>query len=278
MKLKITFVFLFFVAVFISCKKDEPLVEGNINGNGNVKNSVLLLSKIQTDSLTSFEYLYNSANLISVEKSKFYFTTNVYNAKNQLVSTDYYSNYDILSNDLQVFQTAMNQNTWITPVTPNKGGTMQYEYNAAGQLSKATYTPASGNIQYSEFSYGADGRISKQMLFWEDKETGYIDYTYDDKGNLTKEILYNLTSTGDPELSTTTQYEFDNQQNPYKSVSRLMTPGIYTNLNNIIKETYTIHLQAGQGSDNVQITQTTYVYNSKGYPVSKNGNINYIYG
>jgi hypothetical protein len=73
------------------------------------------------------------------------------------------------------------------------------------------------------------------------------------------------------------QYVFDNELNPYKATSRLMLPGITTNQNNIIKETYTIHLSANQGSDNVQAAETKYEYNGLGYPITRNGNIKYIY-
>jgi hypothetical protein len=114
-------------------------------------------------------------------------------------------------------------------------------------------------------------------MYWENTATGYIEYSYDGKGNLIKEMLYNLPATGVAELITTTQYAFDNQPNPYRSSSRLMTPGISTNQNNIIKETYTIHLTAVQGPDNVQITETSYEYNGIGYPVTKNGNVSYVY-
>jgi hypothetical protein len=90
-------------------------------------------------------------------------------------------------------------------------------------------------------------------------------------------MLYNLPSTGVAELITKTEYTFDSEQNPYKLFAKLMIPGINTNQNNIIRETYTIHLTAAQGSDNVQVTDNIYEYNAAGYPTSKNGNISYIY-
>jgi hypothetical protein len=114
-------------------------------------------------------------------------------------------------------------------------------------------------------------------MSWDNAATGYIDYTYDTKGNLIKEVLYNLTSTGAAQLITSTQYDFDSKNNPYKAASKLMLPGINTNLNNIIKETYTIHLTTDQGSDNVQVTETAYTYNAAGYPITKNSNIAFVY-
>ena len=271
MKLKIISLSLLFVGVFLSCKKqDEPSIA--------VTTRAQILSQVKIDNQPSIAYSYNTLNLISEEKSRYDYSSYHYNAGNQLVSTDYYTNSNILSSDQQVCQTAMNQQGWFTPDITNKGGSITYEYNDKQQLIKSTYTPVTGSSQNSEFSYGTNDRISRQLLYWDNKETGYIDYTYDERGNLTEENLYYLSATGVAELSTTMQYVFDTQQNPYKSVSRLMTPGINTNPNNIIKETYTIHLKADQGGDKVQITETTYQYNSTGFPISKNGNTEYIYG
>lgn len=272
MKLKIISLCLLFVTIFISCKKDEPIPAKNISNT-----DALLLSQVLINNKPSFDYLYNDARLISQEKSNFNFTLNHYNSKNQLISTDYFSNYDILSSDLTIFQTAMSRKEWVTPDNPNKGGTIKYEYNDNGKLFKTTYSPFSGGSQYSEFSYGINDKITREILFWEEMETGYIDYSYDGRGNLTTETLFNLPPAGVAELIETTRYEYDNEQNPYKSVSRLMTPGINTNKNNIIKETYTIHLQADQGADNVHVTETSYAYNGKGFPISKNGDVVYVY-
>jgi hypothetical protein len=108
-------------------------------------------------------------------------------------------------------------------------------------------------------------------------ETGYIEYSYDGKGNLTKEILYDQSGSGVAEPSTTTKYVFDNKQNPYKTFKSLMIPGINTNRNNVTKEIYIVHVRAGLGTEKVQATENSYEYNINGYPVSKNGNLQYIY-
>ncbi len=275
MRLKITFICLLFAVIFFSCKKDDLQTDGINAGTDPV--GLSLLSKVLTDNQPSSEYLYNGSNLVSEEKNKSYFSVNHYNEKNQLIWTDFYSNYDLLSNVLQVYQAAMNQKTWVTPDSPNKGGTLSYEYGVNGQLSKITFTPVSGISHYSEFTYGDNNRISKETMYWDDTATGYNEYTYDTKGNMIMETLYSFTSNGAAEINTTTQYEFDNQQNPFRLVSGLLTPGINTNLNNIIKETCTIYLKSVKGSDDVQTTETYYAYNDTGYPISKNGNIEYIY-
>jgi hypothetical protein len=273
MRIKLITSVLFFASAFLSCNKEE------LSNTGSSGNTYLpILSKVLIDNQSVNEYSYTALNLISQEKSKYDFTVNTYNDKGLLVTSEYYGNDDLLSSDLKIFETAMNKNEWVTPENGKKVSIITYEYNTNGQLLKSTYSlPSSGSSEYSVFTYDNNNRISRQTMYWENAATGYIDYSYDGKKNLIKEILYSMQPNGTAELSTTTTYSFDSQLNPYKPTSRLLVPGINTNLNNIIKETYTIHLPSGQGPDKVQIYETSYVYNGMGYPVSKNNNVTYVY-
>ena len=270
MKLKIISLSLFFVVIFLSCKKEEQIIVEN--------SGVPLLSQVMVDNQPYMEYLFTNANLVFEEKSKFDFTKHNYNNKNQLVLTDYFGNNDILSSDPQIYQNALNRKEWVTPENGTKVGTIIYEYNGNEQLIKTTYSrPLSSNSEYSEFLYDINNRISRQILYWENKKTGYTDYSYDVKGNLANESLYNLTSSGAPELISTEQYEYDNEHNPYISFSRLVKPGINTNINNIISETQTIYSGANPGTGIIQVNETSYAYNADGYPASRNSNVLYIY-
>jgi hypothetical protein len=272
MKLKIISFCLVFVSIFVSCKK-EPLDTATETGS-----NLFLLSKVTADNQSTDEYIYNSVNLISEEKSKLDYAVHHYNASNQLVSTDFYGNDDVLSCDIQVYTAAINCKEWVTSLNGVKGGTLAYEYNGNDQLVKTTYTrPSSASSEYSLFSYDNNNRINKQMMYWESNATGYIEYSYDTKGNLITESLYNLPSPGVAELITTTQYVYDNQQNPFNSFRQLMLPGINTNVNNITKETHTLNSKTDQASDKIQIAENTYEYNVNGFPVSKNGNVKYSY-
>ena len=276
MKLKLMSFCLLFITIFLSCKK-EDLSNGLDTGN-NPNGSLPLLSKVMIDNQSAYEYVYNDSSQLTTEKSKFNFNLNHYNALGQLVSTDYFGNDAVLSSDAQVVQTAMNSSVWVTSANGVNGGSLSFDYNNNGQLIKTTYSrPQVTSSEYSAFSYDASNRINRQTMYWEDIATGYIDYSYDGKGNMIKEVLYSLPLTGAAELITTTLYEFDSKLNPFKSVSKLLIPGVDTNPNNIIKETYTIHLAQGQGADKAQVTQTTYIYNTSGYPVTKNGNTTFIY-
>jgi hypothetical protein len=273
MKIKIAASCLLFVSIFLSCKK-EDLSKGLNPGN----TDVALLNEVLIDNQCTSSYLYTDSKLISEEKSKFDYTRYTYNNNGQLIKSEFYGNDDVLSTDDQVFESAINGTEWVTPLTGKLGGTITYSYNDNGQLIKTTYTRTSDpTSEYSEFTYDLKNRIGRQTMYWDNSPKGYIDYTYDSKGNLTREMLYNLPETGVAELSTTTSYTYDNQQNPYRTFYGLMMPGINTNKNNIMKETYTIHITPDQGSDNVLVSENTYEYNASGYPVSKNGNIMYVY-
>lgn len=276
MKLKITILSLICVTILFSCKKVD--LSDGINPSNSANNYVAILSKVLIDNQSAYEYAYNDSNLVTQEKSKFDYVAYHYNNKGQLITSDFYGNDDILSSDLVVFQTAMNSASLLNASSGKKGGTISYEYNASGLMIKSTYTrPSVTNTEYSEFTYNSSNKISKQTMYWDNVATGYVDYSYDSKGNLVSEALYNLPASGVPELSTTTQYAFDNSPNPYKATSKLMIPGINTNSNNIIKETTTIHVPAALGGDNVQVTQNAYQYNGMGYPISKNDNITFVY-
>jgi hypothetical protein len=273
MKHKIITICLLFVAIFLSCKKEELGILGN---SGNVKTP--LLSRILIDNQCSNEYAYTDSNLISEIKSQFDFTMNHYNNLGQLVTTEYYTNDDILSSDNQVSTTAINSSGLVTAESGNKSGIITYVYNDKAQLIKTTYTLTSlASTEYSEFTYDSNNRIARQTMYWDNTASGYIDYSYDGNGNMMKEMLFNMPSTGVAELITTTNYTFDNKANPYKLLNGLMIPGINTNRNNIVKETNTIHISQDQGPDKVQIAESSYKYNTLGYPISKNDNISFVY-
>ena len=276
MKLKIISFCLLFATLFFSCKKED--LSNGLNTGNKPDSSVPLLSQVLIDNQPANEYVYNDSSQLITENSKFNFNINHYNASGQLASTDYYGNDAVLSNDAQVLQAALSSTVWVCSTTAIKGGTLSYSYNDKGQLIKTSYSrPVTTSSEYSEFTYNANGKITRQTMYWADAATGYIDYTFDSKGNLVKEMLYNLPSSGAAELITTTQYELDSKLNPYNLSGKILIPGQSTNPNNIIKETYTIHMNPDQGSDKVLVTPTAYTYNNLGYPASENGNTTFIY-
>lgn len=269
MKLKIITVSLLFITA-LSCRKENITIAENTDAS--------LLTKIRITNQPFYEFIYNGANLVTAENSKYIFTLHRYNDNNQLLATDYYGDNALMSTDSLTAVRALNRKEWVTSANTPKGATLTYEYNVNGQLSGTTFSLPSGtNLEYTEFTYDDNNRIGKQTLYWGDKLSGYINFLYDANGNLIKETLYTVSSKGIAELSTTTQFEFDNYQNPFRSFSRLVAPGINTNRNNITKEIVTIHFKPGQGPDLVQTSVFSYIYNSNGYPIRKNSTLEYVY-
>ena len=274
MKIKIITFCLFLVAILLSCKKEDIT-----HGTGSATAPYIpVLSKVLVDNQSASEFLYNDTNMIWQEKTRLDLTIHHYNTKGQLVTSEYYGNDDVLSSDQSVSQTAMTQAAWVTSASGKKIGIITYEYNANGQLTKSTTThPLITCTEYSLYTYDTNNRISRQSMYWDEVATGYIDYAYDIKGNLANETLYSIPITGDPVAINSTKYSFDGAPNPYRMNSKLPVPGINSNINNIVRETNTIYLPAALGPNNVSITENTYTYNTLGYPVSKNGNITFVY-
>lgn len=270
MKLKILSLSLLFVTVFFSCKKDNELITGN--------SFVPLLSEVLVASNPLYIYSYNSSNLITEERSKFQITRYTYNEKDQLILTDYYWDNAILSSSLADVEAAMNRKEWVTPANAVKNSSVNYEYDANGQLIKTTVNQLTpGSSEYSEFNYDGNNRIARETINWENKVTGYNDYLYDASGNLISEILFHVSSTGVANRITSTEYQYDNKQNPYRSFNHLLEPGIHTNVNNVIKETYTIYSEVDKSGGQVLVTNTSYDYDSMGYPKKTNGTVTFVY-
>jgi hypothetical protein len=259
----------FFSLVFFSCEKDRQLIVENTD--------IPLIIKVLDNGVLSNEYTYNDANLLSEEKSKFFYIKHNYNDKNFLTASDYYVDPGIFSSLGTVAEASRNRKEWVNPHNTEKSLTQSFEYNDIDQLIRVTYNrPSVNNSEYSEFTFDND-RISRQTMYWQNELSFYIDYLYDEKGNLIKESKYYVPSTGLAELWTTTEYEYDNMHNPFQAFKRLMTPGKFTNPNNITKETYTIYFEVDQWTQKVSIITNSYKYNDNGYPIKVNGETEYIY-
>jgi len=258
-----------FLLILSSCEKDKLLI---------VENSDMpLLSRLLIGGEPYMEYSYNDANLVIEEKSKFHYTKHNYSDNNLLLSSEFYMDPAMFSSSSSVIEEAMKRKEWVNPDNTAKSLTQTFEYNENGQLARKIYTrPSVSNSEYSEFTIDND-RISRQSMYWQNASSGYIDFIYDEMGNLEKETKYLILSNGVAEIMTTTEYEYDNMRNPYIAFKRLMTPGKYTNPNNIVKTTYTLHFEVDAWIEKVQVSENKYEYNRLGYPVKVNDEVTYVY-
>jgi hypothetical protein len=255
--------------ILFSCEKEQLIIPGN--------SGIPLISKVLIGDETYMIYSYNEANLIKEEKSKFHYTHHYYNKSNQLTASDFYWDVSMASSNSSVIEAAMNRKEWISPENTEKSLTQKFEYDKNGHLERKIFIRQKyGGPEYLLYTWEND-KIIRRTGYLHNVISGYIDFFYDDRGNLAKEIKYTVLSGGAPELTTTTEYEYDNMNNPYQAFSRLMTPGKYTNPNNIVKETYTLHFEVDPWIEKVQATNYSYQYNDEDYPIRVNGYTEYIY-
>ena len=105
----------------------------------------------------------------------------------------------------------------------------------------------------------------------------HFDFKYDKKGNLIKRNTFQVSETGEAQLINKTQFEFDNKHNPYRAFHNLMIPGKYSNPNNIVKTTSANYYLVENMDDDVSTVNTSFEYNDHAYPVTVNGELEYIY-
>ena len=263
MKAPIKIIGLILLIALSSCEKDELEVYNNTDSG--------LISQVLFDGELFYEYNYNEANQIVEEKSKLHYTKHNYEGE-KLVSSDYYIDQGMYSSCSYIVDSAMNRKEWVNPTNTEKNSRKSYFYDNNGKLIKS-----SNYLNICEFSYNDRDRITRQIFYRDNEKTGYIDFVYDENDNVIKRLHYWILESGQSELQTTTEYEYDNKLNPYKAFNSLILPGRYTNTNNITKEIYTIHFEVDNTVENVQITENVYEYDAQGYPISKNETVEYKY-
>lgn len=262
---QLTFVFILCL-VLSSCEKNESLYKELVDGTQ--------LHKVLIEGEVYQEFTYNEAGLILEEKSKFHYSKHSYNKINQLIQSDHYWDESIASSSSYVLDEAMKRTEWISPDNSERDTYSTLKYDNSGRLEKiTTHRLGNDSESYSTYSYNQEGRIDKRTSYHENKISMYEKYFYDAFDNLIKTERYN----GSDQLQTTVEYEFDNHPNPYISFRSLMTPGKYTNMNNIVKETYTIYFEVDDSIDKIQVTEYNYEYNTKGYPIRMLNSWEFIY-
>jgi hypothetical protein len=270
-----------FSFVLISCEKEESEKEESLdieNPQLVIENTdIPLLSKMLSGGVIYHEFTYNDRNLLLEEKNKHHYSLHTYDDNNQLIASEIYWDKSSISSDIRVIEELANREEWVSPDNTPLRASHSFKYNTEEQLVNKTYIyHPQGNSVILEILY-EDGRVVRSSSYRDGEISHYGDFTYDSDGNLTLEERYRYTPEGIAELQTTTEYEYDNMRNPYLAFKRLITPGKYTNQNNIVKETYTLHFEVDASIEKVQIREHSYEYNDDGYPVMVDGVTEYVY-
>ena len=245
-----------------SCAQNEPLFI----------DSRPLLKHVKYDNEIQQSFTYTPDYAIKEEKSKHHYTLHTYDRNGKIKTSEHYIDNRIFSSSSVMLDSALNRKDWVNPQNTERSRTISYEYNSNGQLIKTT-----GGIDDVSFEYNNEGRIIRQTFFHNNVQAGYHDFEYDERGNLLKRKHYWLLDSRGPELQSTTEYEYDDQTNPFYYFKDTHIPGRNTNPNNIVKETYTLHIEVDPSIKKVQTTEYKYQYHPLGYPVKVNKTIEYIY-
>jgi hypothetical protein len=248
-----------------SCEKE--------NAESMYQDSTLLM-KVKSGDLVIKELTYTGSGKIHEVLEAYSYKRYSYNAKNQLSKLEIV----ISINPASCF---MPTGTAIEAgADPRKAQATEYtdfEYDASGTLSKRSNYYSNSGV-FTLFSYEIlewnDNKISKISTFNPSGAlTHYNTYEYDAEGNLGHNYYYTVANDAEDKLIYTHTFEFDTKNNPYRVFAAEGVPGLFTNKNNITKDTYVYNASSGSQ----YTTNYNYEYNTLGYPVKVNDNA-YIYG
>lgn len=255
---------------FVGCTKDE--LPSDKNG---------LLKEVISDGSTIEKYTYNEYNLLSEAISTYFWMKYYYNKDNQLVREEIGVDPDIYSSSLPVKP----HDELVDPTKVDISMFTIYNYDNNGRLIKTLhYIPGKSQVELRSsrtFEYNDKNLIYKEILHnGSDEVTQFRIYNYDNNGNVIEEDYYSylfIQDQSSPKHLLKTTYEYDSYFNPYRIFKQIGRPGVYTNLNNILK-TEVFNYDPSPGIDSISIFENSFEYNSStGYPIKTDKGIEYIY-
>ena len=226
------------------------------------------IKSISSNGTIVHRYLYDQTGKIMEENCFSYFQKYIYDKNNRLVKIESAFDRSIHSSSIIERRTE-----FMTSKNSAVDNYRLYHYDEMGRLSKIEnyFNETGTKFEYrSKQTFEYEGvNITKKNLHESNGQiTQYNVYTYDKDGNISSEKYYsNLFGSGN-ELISETLYKYDNYKNPYRTLIMLGSPGLYSNINNII-ETSTIRYDDIPGIDKQSSSKTIYEYNKNGYPIKE---------
>lgn len=248
---------------FTTCKKEDK--------NENLCYSSTLISQVNSGDLAVHGLTYNSNCLIYESTEPFMYKRFSYDARNILNKVE-------VAYSFSPFSCVMipGQSLESDPRKASISQFSEFEYDDVLRLTKKSdYFINNGNLQltsYQTYDYENNHIIKSSTFNPQGLLTQYHDYGYDNSGNIIRDDQYSNNTV--LKLLNTMIYEFDDKNNPYQVFACEGNPGIYTNKNNIIKET-SISYNGTAESRSTRIS--VYEYNNLDYPVKIN-DLDCIYG
>jgi hypothetical protein len=248
---------------FTSCKKEDKTED--------LYYSDTLISQINSGDLAVHGFTYNSNYLIHESTEPYMYKKFSYDAQNTLSKVE-------LAYSFNEFSCSMlpGQSLESDPRKASISAYSEFEYdNVSRLIKKSTYFIYTGNpklTSYQTYDYVNDKIVKLSVFNPQGSLIQYDTYTYDENGNITRDDQY--SNNEGISLVNSVTYEFDNKNNPYQVFACEGDPGIYTNKNNITKETTVSYYGT---TESRYTTLHTYEYNNLDYPV-KIDKLDCIYG
>ena len=254
--------FFVLMTLVFSCTKERVTNVEYYTDNEHIKS-------ISMNDAIVHKYFYDDAGKIVEENCMSFFQKYLYDENDRLVKIE--SAFD--RSGLSSLAPQALRTEFMTSQNSTVDRYSLYEYDNAGRLSKIeNYFNETGNgfefrsMQTFEYNGLNIIRINWQNNIQAETITSFEIYTYDNIGNVINEKSYSTYECTEPELTSEISYKYDNYLNPFRIFSRLSSPGLYTNVNNIIETSVTRHMDV-PGFDKYSTSKTTYQYNEIGYPV-----------
>jgi hypothetical protein len=253
---KSTLLILAILLGFTTCKKDDK--------NDNFCYSSTLISQVNSNDLAIHGLTYNINCLL-------YESTEPYTYKRFSYDTQGLLNKVEIAYSFNAFSCVMIPGQSLES-DPRKASVSEYsifEYDNTSRLIKKSNYFINNKIpqltSYQTYEYENDRVVKLSTYNPQNQLIQYHVYAYDDSGNISKDDQY--VNNSEIILLNTVICEFDSKNNPYRVFASEGNPGIYTNKNNIIKETSVSYNGAVESRN---IRQNVYEYNSLDYPVRIN--------
>ncbi|HRP54852.1 hypothetical protein [Agriterribacter sp.] len=251
------------VLLIFSCTKDGEI-------RRDVSGAKLQFVKVNGGDIIQEENIYNESGNIKTRISYKDYAAGLIFSK----TTYTYERDELIQTDDQV---DFSSSTFSTQYQYSRS---RFEYSGNRIIQRNHYLKTGDDYElrsFTVFSYDDPGRPVKQTRYSADGELlGYTIYTY--KGNnVAQSEAYSINqSNAEPVPAFKYSYKYDNKKNPYREVYHSIENIPFSVNENNITETisvnYNIYPLSAQGVSST--SQTTYVYNSLGYPslMNENGN------
>jgi hypothetical protein len=244
------------------------LLAWSCQDDGTLPNNGEKLTAVYFDGIKYYEFDYNTDGFLTAEKSKFSYHRFNYDRNLNKVSKEIYSDSRLTSSNYVTAQEAMNRSEWVNPQNTALTGTLDFEFDGENRLVKSTELTG-----YSEYDYDNNNRIKTRRMYHDGILSGTREYEYDIAGNVLVDNHYFVLEDGSKQLTSITEYEYDNMRNPFFNLKPDRFPVENINPNNITRKIYTVYDYPDAGLD----VSYTYNYNSLGLPTERSDGQSYRY-